>query len=279
MYRLPTKIVDKPWGRHGIDARFNSPPELKVGEVWFEARDADPLNVMAKYLFTSERLSIQVHPDDATAQARGLAHGKDECWIVLHAEPGAEIAIGTREEMSVDALVDAARDGSIVDAVDWRPVSRGQFLYNPAGTVHALGAGLTVLEIQQAISLTYRLFDYGRPRDLHLEESRDVVDPRPHFHPADCLFDLGSNRILVDSACLGAAWCVGTAPPLPDHAAELQLLPIDAEIDLDGVTARPGECWRVDDPLRLRSAGAFVLTWSRAVVAHVTESYRADAFA
>jgi len=180
MYRLPTQIVDKPWGCQGIDARFNVQPDRKVGEVWFEAPEGDSLDVMVKYLFTSERLSIQVHPDDATAQARGLGHGKDECWIVLDAQPGAEIAIGTREAMSVDALIDAARDGSIVDAVDWRPVSRGQFLYNPAGTVHALGAGLTVLEIQQAISLTYRLFDYGRPRELHLEESRDVIDPIGH---------------------------------------------------------------------------------------------------
>ena len=87
---------------------------------------------------------------------------------------------------SPDEVMAAARDGSIVDLMDWRrPVQNGDFIYNPAGTIHALGPGLTVLEIQQAVDLTYRLYDYGRPRELHLDEAADVVEPRPHRHRLD----------------------------------------------------------------------------------------------
>ena len=149
---------------------------------------------MAKYLFTTERLSIQVHPDDATAQARGYPRGKDECWIILDVADDAELGIGTVREASGDEVIAAAQDGSIVDLLDWRKPAVGDFIYNPAGTIHALGPGLTVLEIQQAVDLTYRLFDYGRPRELHLEESRDVVEARPHHHRLD-------SKVGETSAC------------------------------------------------------------------------------
>ena len=153
---LKPRLVDKPWGRRGLDHRFGADPARQVGEIWFERPTGAPLDVLAKYLFTTERLSIQVHPDEATAHARGLPHGKDECWIVLNAAPGAVLGIGTREPVSPDTLLEAARDGSIEALIDWRPARRGQFLYNPAGTVHALGAGLTILEVQQPFDVTYR---------------------------------------------------------------------------------------------------------------------------
>ena len=170
MERLATKIVDKPWGRRGIDARFGIDPDRQVGEIWFEPPPGRDLDVMVKYLFTTERLSVQVHPDDAAARERGYPRGKDECWIVLDVAADAELGIGTVRETSVDEVMKAARDGSIIDLIDWRRPSKGDFIYNSAGTIHALGPGLTVLEIQQAVDLTYRLFDYGRPRELHLEQ-------------------------------------------------------------------------------------------------------------
>ena len=175
LIKLNTKIVEKPWGKVGIDPRFHADPAAQIGEIWFEAPADRPLDVMAKYLFTTERLSIQVHPDDATARARGKRSGKTECWIVLAAGDDAELGIGTVREVDAGALVEAAKDGSIVDLIDWRKPKVGDFIYNPAGTIHALGPGLTVLEVQQAVDLTYRLYDYGRPRELHLDEARDVV--------------------------------------------------------------------------------------------------------
>ncbi len=259
--KLDTKIVEKPWGRRGIDPRFGIAGDRQIGEVWFEPPAGRELDVMAKYLFTTARLSIQVHPDDATAQARGHARGKDECWIILDVADNGELGIGTVREASGDEVIAAARDGSIVDLLDWRKPAVGDFLYNPAGTIHALGPGLTVLEIQQAVDLTYRLFDYGRPRELHLDESREVVQARPHVHRLDT--KVGDHSILlVAGPHFGVAWCVNEPPILPQGMRDVQLLPIDVEVSGVG----PGECALIDEQAarRLRSDGTFVLAWSLA---------------
>jgi mannose-6-phosphate isomerase len=257
--KLVTKVVDKPWGRRGIDPRFNVDPDRQVGEIWFEPPVGLALDVMAKYLFTTERLSIQVHPDDPTAQERGYPRGKDECWIVLDAAEDAELGIGTVRPVEPNVIMEAARDGSIVDLMDWRRPAKGDFIYNPAGTIHALGPGLTVLEIQQAVDLTYRLFDYGRPRELHLEEAADVVRPRPHQNPLDTQVD-GTSKLLVDGPHFGVAWCVGAPPEVPATMRDVQLLPIDG--DVAGV--KPGECALVaaEQARNLTSGGTFVLAWS-----------------
>ena len=259
MLKLTTKIVDKPWGRRGIDPRFGVDPDRKVGEIWFEPPVGLSLDVMAKYLFTTERLSIQVHPDDETARKRGYPRGKDECWIILDADEDAELGIGTVRDVPPPELMQAAKDGSIVDLIDWRRPKRGDFIYNPAETIHAIGPGLTVMEIQQAVDLTYRLYDYGRPRELHLEEAQDVVDARPHRNPLDTNVD-GASKLLVDGPHFGVAWCVGAPPVLPAAMHDVQLLPIDAAV---GEVA-PGECALLDSDKapQLTSGGAFVLAWS-----------------
>lgn len=259
MEQLATKVVDKPWGRLGIDPRFHVDPKRQVGEIWFEPPADRPLDVMAKYLFTTERLSVQVHPDDAAARERGYPRGKDECWIVLDAGEDAELGIGTVRDLTPGEIIDAARDGSIVDLIDWRRPKKGDFIYNPAGTIHALGPGLIVLEIQQAVDLTYRLYDYGRPRELHLQEAAAVVEARPHRHPLDT--NVGEqSRVLVGGPHFGVAWCVGSAPELPSLMHDVQLLPIDAPVgDL-----RPGECALIDSGTArsLTSDGKFALAWS-----------------
>ena len=125
--RLTTLRVEKPWGRHKLWPGFGDAPDggAAVGEIWFDAgADADP-ELLVKYLFTSERLSIQVHPDDAAAQAAGYKRGKDEAWLVLAADPDSTIALGTREVTSREALAAGALDGAIVDMVDWKPVKAG----------------------------------------------------------------------------------------------------------------------------------------------------------
>jgi mannose-6-phosphate isomerase len=256
---LATKIVEKPWGRRGIDPRFGVEPGMQVGEIWFEPPPGRELDVMAKYMFTTERLSIQVHPDDAMARMRGYPRGKDECWIVLDVSGGAELGIGTIREVEPGELLDAARDGSIVDLMDWRRPSKGDFIYNPAGTVHALGPGLTVMEIQQAVDLTYRLFDYGRPRQLHLEEASDVVEPRPHSNPLDTRVG-GESKLLVDGPHFGVAWCVREPPRLPARMRDVQLLPIDASVGV----VKPGECALIEEGAArtLMCPGTFVLAWS-----------------
>jgi len=257
--KLATKIVDKPWGKRGIDPRFGVDADRQVGEIWFEPPPGRELDVMAKYLFTTERLSIQVHPDDEQARKRGHPRGKDECWIVLDVDDDAELGIGTIRDIDPNELMQAARDGSIVDLMDWRKPSKGDFIYNPAGTIHALGPGLTVMEIQQAVDLTYRLFDYGRPRELHLDEAADVVRPCPHDNKLDTHVN-GGSRLLVDGPHFGVAWCVGEPPELPDQMRDVQLLPIDCPVGV----VKPGECALIDRGAArtLMANGTFVLAWS-----------------
>ena len=143
--------------------------------------------------------------------------------------------------------------------MDWRRPKRGDFIYNPAETIHALGPGLTVMEIQQAVDLTYRLYDYGRPRELHLKEAEDVVHARPHSNPLDTNVN-SESRVLVDGTHFGVAWCVGAPPSLPAAMHDIQLLPIDIGVE----TVAPGECALVEakHARDLTSGGTFVLAWS-----------------
>lgn len=178
---LATKRVEKPWGRHTLWPGFSDPAAdaAKIGEVWFQTPDAGTPDLLVKYLFTSEKLSVQVHPDDAAAQAAGYPRGKDEAWIILAAEPNSTIALGTLAPMSKDDLRAASLDGSIEHLLDWKSVKAGDFFYSKAGTVHAIGAGVTLVEIQQNVDLTYRLYDYGSDRELHLDAGVAVSNPEP----------------------------------------------------------------------------------------------------
>src|SRR4029079_19231988 len=121
---------------------FDAPAGKRIGEVWFTGASDKPL--LVKYLFTSERLSIQVHPSDEQARARALPRGKSECWYILDAEPGATLGLGLKLELSPDELRAAALDGSIEQLMDWRAVRAGDFFLVPAGTIHAVGAGISL---------------------------------------------------------------------------------------------------------------------------------------
>ena len=176
---LPVKLVEKVWGRDVLPAPFAAPEGKRIGEIWFEPPPALP-QLLVKYIFTSEKLSVQVHPSDAQTMAAGLGRqGKEECWLVIAAEPGARLGIGFDADVSGEAMRAAALDGSIEELMTWHAVAPGDFFYIPANTVHAIGAGVSVIEIQQNSDITYRLYDYGRlengqPRQLHLDESISV---------------------------------------------------------------------------------------------------------
>ncbi|KPL69430.1 mannose-6-phosphate isomerase [Erythrobacter sp. SG61-1L] len=168
---LPTLRVEKPWGRETLPAAFGAEPGERVGEIWFEPPpQLDSL--LAKYIFTSDKLSVQVHPTGDV--------GKDECWLVLEAEPGAVLGIGFTGPVTPEQMRAAALDGSIEDMLAWYPVKPGDFVYIPAGTVHAIGAGISLVEVQQNRDCTYRFYDYGRPRELHLEDALKVARGQPH---------------------------------------------------------------------------------------------------
>jgi mannose-6-phosphate isomerase len=246
--KLTTRIVPKPWGRTDIPARFAVPAGERIGEIWFEhpAPDAatEPLALMIKYLFTSERLSVQVHPDDAQAQAAGHPHGKEEMWIVLDAEPGATLGVGLTHAVDAATLRAAAADGSIEQLLDWRAVRAGDVIYNPAGTIHALGAGITVIEVQQAVDLTYRLYDYGRPRELHLDAGLAVARGAVHADPRDGPLPDHGGGVLVDGPLFGVAWCDGGLPlGLPGAVSgPWQVAAIDGGVTVAGELLTAGEC-------------------------------------
>jgi mannose-6-phosphate isomerase len=143
----------------------------KIGEVWFKA----DLPLLVKFVFTAERLSVQVHPDDAFARVHENSRGKTEMWYILRADPGAQLAIGFRESISQERLRESALSGEIERLLNWIPVEAGDAFLIPAGTVHAIGGGLAICEIQQHSDVTYRLYDYGRPRELHLDKAIQVA--------------------------------------------------------------------------------------------------------
>lgn len=175
--QLPTRMVEKVWGRDLLPAPFTAAADARIGEIWFEPPPELP-QVLVKYLFTSEKLSVQVHPSDADALP-GEA-GKEECWLVLEAEPGANLAIGFRETVTPERMAAAARSGSIEELLEWHEAKAGDIFYLPAGTVHAIGPGLALVEVQQASDTTFRIYDYGRPRELHLERAVAVAKGEPY---------------------------------------------------------------------------------------------------
>ena len=171
------RMVERPWGRTCLPPPFEALGGQRIGEVWFEPPRGFA-QLLVKYIFTSERLSVQVHPSDSELPGRG----KEECWLVLDAAPGAKIGIGFRAETGAETIRAAALDGSIEGLMDWHDASPGDFFYLPAGTVHAIGAGVSLIEVQQNSDVTYRLYDYGRGRELHLDAGLAVVRGKPHPH-------------------------------------------------------------------------------------------------
>src|SRR3546814_18329804 len=124
-----TRTVEKPWGRTDVPAAFGDLAGRRIGEIWFEDPAGDAAPLLVKFLFTSERLSIQVHPGDEAAQRAGYARGKEECWLILSADPNAELGVGLREKSDAATLRRAALEGSIEAVLDWRRAAAGGLVY------------------------------------------------------------------------------------------------------------------------------------------------------
>ena len=244
--RLRAVPVERVWGRTDLPAGF---PRLEagvpVGEIWFEP-PADAA-LLVKYLFTAERLSIQVHPDDEAAKARGLPHGKDEAWYVIDAGPDAVIGLCLTRDVSPEELRAAALDGSIESLLDWQPVRKGDFFYAPAGLVHAIGGGIALIEIQQNLDLTYRLYDYGRPRELHLDEGIAVAKPRTwSTRKRQEMIAPGRESLAKGNAFALERW---TAPGTVDGNA--LIVPLASAGNIDGYPLATGSVWSVDGSARI----------------------------
>jgi mannose-6-phosphate isomerase len=199
----------RPWGTHDLSPIYpNHQFAEKIGEAWLTgddckiangpltgqtlaqvsekykrelvgdaARDARRFPLLLKFLFPHEHLSVQVHPDDEQARRVDQPWGKTECWYVAHAKPGAQIALGLKSGVSVAHLEQAIREKRAEELLNWLNVYAGDMIYVAGGTVHTLGPGSVIIETQQQSDTTYRLYDYGRPRELHLKEGLAAVKP------------------------------------------------------------------------------------------------------
>lgn len=216
--------------------------------------DLDPQRafpILTKIIDAREALSVQVHPDDAYAQrVEGQPNGKTECWYIMSAEPGAELVLGWTRDTTRDEYKQRVADGSLGDILRRVPVEAGDAFYLPAGTLHAIGAGIVIFETQQTSDLTYRIFDWnrvgpdGKPRTLHIEKAADVLDY--HESHAGALAELSyayegfqrtaliaDPRFLVERVC-----ATETAATMSTHGRPLILmsLAIALEIEANGTT-------------------------------------------
>jgi mannose-6-phosphate isomerase len=196
-FRLRPWFSERVWGRESLKPWYaETGTKERVGEAWltgpecvvetgelegrsFESVSKDFLGgefpLLVKLLFPNEKLSVQVHPDDGHAQAMGQARGKTECWYALEAKPGAEVALGLKDGATAKQVEKAIHEGTLEDLLKWVPVEKGEMIFVDAGTVHAIGPGMVLLETQQTSDTTFRLYDYGRPRELHLEQGLKVM--------------------------------------------------------------------------------------------------------
>jgi len=169
-------------------------PEL-VGTA---ARDPQRFPLLLKFLFPEEKLSVQVHPDDETAQRFGEPWGKTECWYVAHAKPGSQVALGLKPGVTRAQFEQAIHDKRAEELLNWINVYQGEMIYVAGGTVHTLGPGSVMVETQQQSDTTYRLYDYGRPRPLHLERGLASVKERTTsgkvIRPAPVAMNGGKSR-------------------------------------------------------------------------------------
>jgi mannose-6-phosphate isomerase len=237
---LMTPVFDpRPWG--GLDLSPIYPShrfEEKIGEAWLTgdhsrvangplqgkslaelsvqfgsefvgnaAGDPHRFPLLLKFLFPHDKLSVQVHPDDQAAQRMGQACGKTECWYVAHAKPGAQVALGLKPGVSRGQFEEAIHEKRAEELLNWLNVFPGEMIYVAGGTVHTLGPGSVIVETQQQSDTTYRLYDYGRPRELHLREGLSVLKEKTGsgkaIRPAPSLIDGTKNRRspLVASPC------------------------------------------------------------------------------
>ena len=200
-FRLKPWFSERVWGRKSLSPWYEETGTTElVGEAWLTGPEClvetgelaghsfsavaqefpsglggGEFPLLVKILFPNEKLSVQVHPDDTQAQAMGQARGKTECWYVLDAEPGATVALGLKAGVTAEKVRAAVADGTMESLMEMVPVSAGDMVFVDAGTVHAIGPGVTLLETQQTSDVTFRLYDYGRPRELHLEQGIAVL--------------------------------------------------------------------------------------------------------
>jgi mannose-6-phosphate isomerase len=257
--RLNPSFREKVWGRQRLAPWFPDSP-VPIGEAWFLTNRELPL--LVKWIFTSERLSIQVHPDDGEDGPRG----KTEMWHILEAEPSATIAAGFHEPITRQRLWSAVQRGEVEDLVKWIPVKPGETYFVPAHTVHAIGAGIVLCEIQQNSDVTYRLWDYGRQRELHVDQAVPISDltaypgaiqPRRIAPAREAL--VRSQHFVTELVSLEPGDLMVSTP----EKCHLWIC-IDGRAAIDETECRAGEVWMLPHRhvVTARLPSRFLRTWA-----------------
>ena len=222
------EFVERPWGARDLAPVYPEHRcEKPVGEVWLtgdenrvangplagrtlgelcreygralvgeSARETERFPLLIKFLFPREKLSVQVHPDDEAARRVGQTCGKTECWYVLAAEPGAQVALGLKPGVTREQLARAIREVRAEELLNWVDIYAGEMIYVDAGTVHTIGPGSILVETQQNSDTTYRLYDYGRPREIHVEQGLAAAKEQTQ-----------AGKVMRDGATLVASPC------------------------------------------------------------------------
>lgn len=245
------RIVRKPWGKTDLRPWSERGHDgVPIGEIWFQRGDvtAPEPALLLKLIFADEALSIQVHPDDGFARLIGLPHGKTEAWYVLSTEPGGRIALGLKRPLTAPQLRAAIGDGSLPDLVRWQDVHRGDTVLVEAGTIHAIGAGLVIAEIQQRSDATFRLFDYGRGRELHVDGAVGAAKTSP-LAPQVAGERLSEARLVLAYSPHFVFEQIDLAPDSHweiDAASETWVLLLQGDANFDLLTAHSAEAVFVD---------------------------------
>jgi mannose-6-phosphate isomerase len=198
-------VVDAgPLAGKTLDAVFH---EFREDLLGADGAHQQRFPLLMKVLFPREKLSVQVHPGDEMARQHGEPHGKTECWYVLEADPGATVALGLRPGTSLLEVEAAIENQTLENLLQPVPVRKGEMIFVDAGTVHAIFPGVVMLETQQNSDMTYRLYDYGRPRELHLKDGLQAIRLETEAGPVTAKIELvpasqsvaGGREILVQS--------------------------------------------------------------------------------
>jgi mannose-6-phosphate isomerase len=255
--RLTASLREKVWGKTRLAPWFPDSKE-PIGEAWFLA-DRD-LPLLVKLLFTADRLSVQVHPEDGEDGPRG----KTEMWYILGAEPGAAIALGFREPVTRERLRESTKTGEIEQLLNWVPVRAGETYFTPAHTVHAIGGGIVLCEIQQNSDVTYRLWDYGRPRELHVDQAVAIADLG--VHPgASRPVPLGEGCEELVRSKFFVTESVGGVRLIPEpHPCQIWIC-AGGDARIGGEPVHAGEAWLLPDsgeqPMIESEAARFLRTY------------------
>jgi mannose-6-phosphate isomerase len=239
--KLEPKFVERVWGSTELEPWFPNPVSgaVPIGEVWHEVPADVPL--LVKFLFTKEPLSIQVHPGDEHAQKHHGSPGKTEMWHILRAEPSAKICAGFRAPVSagqVRAAAESPKREAIEEMLEWFDAAPEDTFFIPAGVVHAIGAGLVLCEIQQPSDVTYRIFDYGRGRELHLDRGLGVAQFGPYA--ARTKLPVTSDYFVTSRLTVH-----GQILYRPMMQRAQLLIAIHGEGEIDGQPLKAGDVWHV----------------------------------